>query len=112
MATKPVTKNKKKKTSSRTRSHFLTAGTQVLLRTAVYAWSGRVTRTLCVEGVAFVELEDAAWVSDTGRYHEAVRGGPQSTEKSEIEVIDGRVLVQIASIGDVVELPSLPRATK
>jgi hypothetical protein len=91
-------------------SHLLSPGRLVLIRTAVHSWSGRVLRTLLIEGAPFVELAEAAWVADTGRYHEALLGGVASAESSEIEPAPkgAVVLVAIAAIGDVAPLPVVP----
>ena len=48
------------------------------------------------------KVEEPAWIADTGRYHIAVKDGVQAAPNSEIEPIEGTVLVQISSIGDVV----------
>jgi len=95
-------------------AHSLSPGNMVLLRTAVHSWAGRVRRTLKIEGVAFVELEAASWVADTGRYHEALRDGLDKASLAEIEPapVDGIVTVQIGAIGDIAPLPSLPREVR
>ena len=46
-------------------------GTAYLIRTVTHYWTGRV---IAITG-DFLELEDAAWIADTGRYHEAISKG-------------------------------------
>lgn len=94
---------------------ILMPGTPVLIRTAVYHWSGRVRRILDIGGVAFVELTEAAWQADTGPYSDGLKRGTQETSQSEIEPVpEGQpALIQIASIGDVVLHPEpLPNKQK
>jgi len=95
------------------RGNSLSPGNLVLMRTAVHSWAGRVVRTLEIEGVAFVELESASWIADTGRYHEAFfPGGVQCASNSEIEPVPGVVAIQIGSIGDIAILASLPTGVR
>lgn len=98
--------------SSSDNNHNLSAGNKVLLRTAVHGWAGCVSRIFRIEGVAFVELTDASWIADTGRYGEAHIKGIEAMADSEIEKVPCPVLVQLESIGDVTLLPSLPTETK
>ena len=46
-------------------------GTAMLLRTVTMIVTGRVLAV----GPQEIVLEDAAWIADTGRYHEALRTG-------------------------------------
>lgn len=107
----------KKKTAKRAPSEhsLLSPNTPVLIRTAVYHWTGRVNRIIDVMGVAFVELSEAAWQADTGPYSQALRDGTEKTSQAEIEPVpdDEVALVQLASIGDIALHPEpLPRKQK
>lgn len=106
----PIVKKKTSKKSTSKKSvdcGALTVGKTVMMRTAVYAWAGEVSRIFSIEGVGFVELTRSSWLANTGRYAEATKN-PQTAEKSEIDFVDKPVLVQLASIGDVVEIEDVP----
>lgn len=57
----------------------------------------------------FLELDEAAWVADTGRYNEAVSKGLLG----EVEPVDGPYLVGLGAIMDACEWRfPLPREVK
>ncbi len=69
-------------------------GTAYLIRTVTHYWTGRV-----VEVVGdFLCLEDAAWIADTGRYHECL----QKCEAHEVEPV-GSAIVGLGAIVDAVK---------
>lgn len=75
-------------------------GSAYLIRTVTMFWLGRVR---AVVG-DFLVLDDAAWIADTGRYHDA-----DSPEKfSEVEPVPkGRaVFVGLGSVVDAQEWPA------
>ncbi len=69
-------------------------GTAYLIRTVTHYWTGRVT---AITG-DFLELENAAWIADTGRYHEAVSKGLLG----EVEPA-GNSIVALGAVIDAVE---------
>jgi hypothetical protein len=74
------------------------------IETVTKYWTGRVTRVDC----DWIELEDAAWIADTGRFHEFIENGTAS----EVEPIKSgvRQLVPVACVTGVTEWPHpLPR---
>jgi hypothetical protein len=80
-------------------------GETVLIRTVTMFWVGTVTKA----GASFVTLEPAAWVADTGRYHDALTKGALS----EIEPAKGPARVAIGAIVDVVSWShAVPTAQK
>jgi hypothetical protein len=66
-------------------------GQDVLIETVTKYWVGTITEV----GADWVRLEPAAWVADTGRYHEALRDGFGSG--AEVEPVES-VVVQRAAI--------------
>lgn len=90
---------------SGTQTHPWKVGTAYLIRTVTNYWTGRVVD---VHPDTLV-LEDAAWVSDTGRYHQAVATG----SLSEVEPVSRAVIVGRGSIVDATEWPfALPKDAK
>lgn len=84
-------------------STLLKPGNVVLIRTAVYHALGRVRGTYSLEGVGFVQLEEAAWIADTGRFSEATSRAISDLPSSEIEPVGsgGIFDVQLAVICDI-----------
>jgi hypothetical protein len=68
-------------------------GENVLIRTVTHFWVGTVTR----ETDRFVTLHPAAWVADTGRFHDCLRDGTLS----ELEPACAPQRVAIGAIVDV-----------
>lgn len=88
-----------------TESHPWKIGTAYLIRTVTNYWTGRV---VAVHPDALV-LEEAAWVADTGRFHQAVASG----SLSEVEPVPRAVIVGRGSIVDATEWPfALPKDVK
>ena len=100
---KNPTKQKSVKVSPR-----LSAGNIVLIRTAVYHAIGRVVGVFKIGDVSFVQLSEAAFVGDTGRYHEATSIDLDKVSSAEIEPVglSGLLDVQIGMICDVAVVPS------
>jgi hypothetical protein len=81
-------------------------GSAYLIRTVTMIQTGRLIAVTEHELV----LEDAAWIADTGRFADALKGGTFS----EVEPFpDGEVIVGRGSIIDACALPfALPRSQK
>jgi len=80
-------------------------GRAYLIRTVTNYWTGRVASV----GDQEIVIEDAAWVADTGRYHQAVADGTLV----EVEPVPGAVIIGRGSIVDAVEWHApLPRDVK
>jgi hypothetical protein len=81
-------------------------GKAFLIRTVTNYWTGRVVGR--VGGL--LQLDDAAWIADTGRFADALKTG----ELSEVEPTpDGFALVSIGAIIDIVTWSGdLPRKQK
>lgn len=80
-------------------------GESLFIRTVTYHLTGRVKQ----QSGAFLELEDAAWIADSGRFSDALKTG----NLSEVEPVEGIVRVNIMSIVDIFEWRHpLPRMQK
>jgi hypothetical protein len=83
----------------------LTIGKSVLIRTVTHYFTGRVALVKNGE----VVLTEAAWIADTGRFHNALRDGILN----EVEPFPGPVSVNRAAIIDVTAWThKLPREQK
>lgn len=71
-------------------------GSAYFIRTVTMFWLGRVVKIVG----DFIVMEDAAWIADTGRFHQA-----DSPEKfNEVEPVKGRkVFIGMGSIVDAQE---------
>lgn len=69
-------------------------GTCYLIRTVTMYYTGRLVSVSSQELV----LEEAAWIADTGRYHDAIKTG----KLNEIEPIIGSVIIGRGSVVDAV----------
>jgi hypothetical protein len=67
-------------------------GEKYFIRTVTYFATGKVKR---VTG-NFLELEDAAWIADTGRFQEAIMKGVLN----EVEPVEVPMYINISSITD------------
>lgn len=95
---------KKKVKKSNTKEAFQ-VGEKLFIRTVTYFLTGRVKS---IKG-NFLELEEAAWIADTGRFMGAIESG----NFSEIEPVTCNVRVNIDTIVDVYEWRfDLPRVQK
>ena len=91
-------------TRSTTR-HPYELGANYLIRTVTMIDTGRLVAVTDQELV----LEDAAWISDTGRFMQSLL----SADFSEVEPFpSGQVILSRGAIIDVVKIPSLPRVQK
>lgn len=81
-------------------------GKAYLIRTVTMTLTGRIVAVYQQE----LELEDAAWIADTGRFHEALQHGTLN----EVEPFpDSRVIVGRGSIVDAALWPhALPRSVQ
>lgn len=80
-------------------------GKAYFIRTVTYFATGRVKK---ITG-NFLELEDAAWVADTGRFRQAIMEGVLG----EVEPVEVPMYININSITDAFDWKSkLPREQK
>lgn len=84
-------------------------GTTYLITTSVFAWVGTLTHL----GLREIVIEPACRVFDTGRFSAAVRHGLESQEASELEPVEGPVMLGRSAIVDAVVYPHpVPRTVK
>ena len=67
-------------------------GEKYFIRTVTYFATGKVKR---ITG-NFLELEDAAWIADTGRFQDAIMNGVLS----EVEPVEVPMYINLSSITD------------
>ena len=80
-------------------------GEKYFIRTVTYFATGKVKR---ITG-SFLELEDAAWIADTGRFNAAIAKGTLS----EVEPVEVPMYINISSITDAfLWKHKLPREVK
>lgn len=80
-------------------------GEKYFIRTVTYFATGKVKR---ITG-NFLELEDAAWIADTGRFNEAIAKGVLN----EVEPVEVPMYINITSITDAfLWKHKLPREAK
>ena len=83
----------------------LVEGTPVLIRTVTHYYTGRVVAV----SDADILLEDAAWITDTGRFNAALVKG----DLEEVEPFPDPVLVNRGAVVDITRWAhDLPRAVK
>jgi hypothetical protein len=83
----------------------LTVGNAVFVRTVTHYHTGRIVYI----DKDVIELEDAAWIADTGRFGEALKTGTLG----EVEPFPGVVAIGRGAIVDVTGWPhALPRVQK
>ena len=83
-------------------------GHSYLFRTVTHIELGRVVRIIG----QFIELEDASWIADTGRYHDLLRDGIFSKD-SEVEPYPLYTGVNTQSLVNYAPWPhALPREQK
>jgi hypothetical protein len=68
-------------------------GDKVIIRTVTNYFTGRIEK---IDG-GFITLAEAAWVADTGRWHQALT----SSELSEVEPYPAGVAVALGAIVDL-----------
>lgn len=66
-------------------------GQKLFIRTVTYHMTGKVVKRMG----AFIQLEDAAWIADSGRFSTALKTG----ELSEVEPV-GTMWVNLSSVVD------------
>jgi hypothetical protein len=80
-------------------------GKAYVIRTVTMTWAGEVVNAT----PSFVTLKKAAWVADTGRFHQFIKSG----DANEVEAIDGEAIIGVGSVVDAIEVSfALPLATK
>jgi hypothetical protein len=84
--------------------HPYKIGQAYLIETVTKYFTGRLMAAHADELV----ITEAAWISDTGRYSQAVKSG----DFSEVEPIDGPVIISRGSIVAVIEQPKLNLSQK
>lgn len=66
-------------------------GQKLFIRTVTYHMTGKVVKRMG----AFIQLEDAAWIADSGRFSDAIKSG----KLSEVEPV-GTAWVNLSSVVD------------
>lgn len=66
-------------------------GQKLFIRTVTYHMTGKVVKRMG----AFVQLEDAAWIADSGQFSDAIKNG----DLSEVEPV-GTAWVNLSSVVD------------
>jgi hypothetical protein len=103
VAKKSTAKSAPQPTSSA--NHSFDVGKSYLIRSVTMYYTGRLMRITDTDLV----LEDAAWIADTGRFHDALRKGVLN----EVEPFMRPVIVPRACIVDATEwCHALPREQK
>ena len=88
---------------------LLSPGSVVFIRTVTHYHVGRVVRIVEIGKVGFVELADAAWVADSGRFADMLKSGVVN----EAEPFAGNALVGLGAIVDVAAFTgAIPLAQK
>lgn len=67
-------------------------GEKLFIRTVTYHLTGKVKKVIG----SIVELEDAAWIADSGRFMQCIRDG----ELNEVEPIKTKWFVNLSSVTD------------
>jgi hypothetical protein len=87
-------------------------GKKVIVRTVTHYYTGLLIAVGHVEGnpaAAFLRLDDAAWIADTGRWHKALHDG----SLEEVEPYPGTCYVSLGAVVDMCEWDhELPRTAK
>lgn len=93
------------KSESGKNNHPYRVGKNYFIRTVTHHLTGKLVKVTSKELV----LDDAAWIADDGRFHEALRDG----KLNEIEPFPGSVIVGRGALIDCCEwLHALPRKVK
>jgi len=84
-------------------------GKSYLIRTVTHISVGRVKQISSQE----ILLEDASWIADTGRFHDALKNGIETLSSSEVEPFVDDVVIGRGAIIDATEYRhALPRDQK
>ncbi len=84
-------------------------GKHVLVRTITHYYTGTLAGQIDGPHMSWFELDDAAWIADTGRFSEALAEGTLA----EVEPYPGTCFVNAGTVVDVCEWPhELPRSKK
>ena len=68
-------------------------GQKLFIRTVTYHMTGEVVKRMG----AFIQLKDAAWIADSGRFNEAIKNGTLS----EVEPV-GTAWINLSSVVDCI----------
>ena len=79
-------------------------GANVFIRTVITYFTGRLVEV----DEKFIRLQMAAWIADTGRFHNALA----NSKFDEVEPYVNDVLVSIGSIIDITTIDKLPTVQK
>lgn len=74
-------------------------GEKVFIRMTVYHCTGRIVGVKNYGDNYFLILEDAAWIAKSGRFMNAIEGGPDMLD--EVEPVSLPVRINIGTIQDV-----------
>jgi len=93
---RPAVKKKASKTRRKIAGTPFHVGDKVLIRTVTHAQTGRIKAFTPGATGGFLELEEAAWIADTGRFEQAIKHG----NLNEVEPVD-TCFVNVGAIIDV-----------
>lgn len=100
-----MSKKTKKQAKVQVSSVPFEIGKNYFIRTVTYFATGKVKAVIG----QFIELEDAAWVADTGRFRQAIMDGVLS----EVEPVEVPMFINLNSVTDAfVWKHALPREQK
>ena len=81
-------------------------GKNVFIRTVTCYYTGKLAGWTHGDDGTWLQLDDAAWIADTGRFADALATG----ELTEVEPYPGTVFVAVAAVVDMCEWAhKLPR---
>ena len=93
------------KGGSEEKSHPYQVGKNYFIRTVTHYYTGKLLRVTAKELV----LSDAAWIADSGRFHDALKTG----NLNEVEPFTGDIIVGRGAVIDaVIWTHDLPKAQK
>ena len=91
-------------TATTSKESFLEVGGKYLFRTVTMIYTGEIVRMNETE----VELKDAAWIADTGRFYDNLK----SCAFNEVEPYPNNVVIFKGAFLDVTKIDKLPRDQK
>jgi hypothetical protein len=93
------------KTKAAKRETLCEAGRKYFIRTVTHHYTGHCTK--CTHD--FIEINDAAWIADDGRFHNFLKTG----DANEVEPFINPVRIPVGCVVDVTEWQhALPRTLK
>lgn len=81
------------------KDEFFQIGKAYFVRTVIYHQIGVLRRIVKIGSFVGLELENAVWCADSGRFTQAMRDGTLS----EVELFSGNIVVNLNAISDVAE---------